>query len=520
MVRREIAAPAPAAAPAASAIAVLALAAAMLAGAPRVSAATPKRHEAQASEAPATRPFDIRFDEQVLEQYLVFRERGDASTDELKRWVRLPGNIELLRQGRAEGGLTPVLLEEAARVTVHGHDFPGPAVLGLFQAWNPVDLRVLFTEVKRREPAMAAEAEAAVAPYIPPGSSLPPLVVRFHLGGTWDGRTTDAVYINLGLYNKRGLENLPALDALLVHEIFHRAHGALFPGVEDWSSRQSALFSVLLRMQQEGIARHIEYQWLQAREVPAALPSEIDDAHLRMYEDGLRRAPEHARLFVDILAAIDAGNRDRARVLAAGGFQSGGPLYALGHLMAREIEARSGRAALAATVRTGPLAFLAAYQAAVPAAERILPAAIEERAADLARGYARDPLLASRTRRDGLRLLSQSKNKEAAAALKQAVAMDPTDAISAYNLACAEAIAGHSGKAMKWLRASFDRGFTDARHAAADDDLAGLRDRKDFKELLETQRQAGKASGDASPPGLRPDDLEVPGAVQDEPGGR
>jgi tetratricopeptide (TPR) repeat protein len=516
MARRALAAPAPAAAPAALVLASLAtLAAAVLAGGPVLFAAAPVRRDAPASEPPAARPFDIRFDEQVLEQYLVYRERGDASTDELKRWVRLPGNIELLRQGRSEGGLTPVLLEEAARVTVHGHDFPGPAVLGLFEAWNPVDLRVLFTEVKKREPEMAAEAEAAVAPYIPAGASLPPLLVRFHLGGTWDGRTTDAVYINLGLYNKRGLENLPALDALLVHEIFHRAHGAIFPGVEDWSSRQSALYSVLLRMQQEGIARHIEYQWLRAREVPAAL----DDAHVQMYEDGLRRAPEHARLFADILAAIDSGNRERARVLAAQGFQSGGPLYALGHTMAREIEARSGRAAVAETVRTGPLAFLSAYQAAVPATERILPPTLPGWAADLATGYARDPLLASKTRRDGLRLLEQSRNKEAAAVLTKAVEMDPTDAISAYNLACAEAVTGRSGKAMKWLREAFDRGFADARHAAADDDLARLRDRKDFKELLETQRRAGKPSQETSPPAIRPDDLEIPGAVQDEPGG-
>jgi len=511
---RARAARAPAAAPATPVLVAVALAAAMFAGRPVSFAAehhavsAPERR-APSSEAPA-RPFDIRFDEQVIEQYLVFRERGDASADELKRWVRLPGNFELLRQGRLEGGLTPDLLEEAARVTVHGRDFPGPAVLGTVEAWNPADLRVLFTEVKRREPGMAAAAEAAVAPYIPAGVTLPPLIVRFHLGGTWDGRTTDAVYINLGLYNKRGLEDLPALDALLVHEIFHRVHGVLYPGVEDWSSRQSALFSVLLRMQQEGMARHIEYQWLQAREVPAAL----DDAHLQMYGDGLRRAPEHARLFADILAAIDAGNRDRARVLAAQGFQSGGPLYALGHLMAREIETRSGRPALVGTVRTGPLAFLSAYLAAVPAAGRILPAEIEQWRADLVAGYARDPILASRSRRDGLKLLSQSKNKEAAAALKQAVALDPTDAISAYNLACAESIAGHSGKAMKWLRAAFERGFTDAKHAAADDDLARLHDRKDFKDLIEAQRRAGKPPGDTSQPALREDDLE-PGAVQD-----
>jgi hypothetical protein len=464
-------------------------------------AARPVPRDNPAGAAVPARPFDVRFDIEVLEQYLVFRERGDASLEELQRWVRLPGNTELLRQGRLEGGLTPDLLQEAARVTVRGQDFPGPAVLGAFEAWNPVDLRVLFDEVRRREPEMAAEAEAAIRPYLPAGLPLPPLLVRFHLGGTWDGRTTDAVYINLSLYNKRGLENLPALDALLVHELFHRAHGAIFPGVEDWSSRQSALYTVLLRMQQEGMARHIEYGWLQARAVPGA----VDNAHLEMYADGLRRAPEHARLLADILKAIDAGDRERARVLAAQGFRSGGPLYALGHAMARGIEAGAGPRALAATVTAGPLAFLRAYDAATPAGERLLPPGIDERAAALESGYGREPLLATRTRREGLRLLEQSKNAEARTALQHAVKMDPTDAISAYNLACAEALEGRSGKAMKWLREAFARGFADSKHAAVDDDLAPLRDRKDFRDLLAAQRPAGKGRGDSPAPIPRTD---------------
>ena len=447
--------------------------------------------------------FDVRFDNDVIEQYVVFRERGDATAEELKRWVRLPGNTELLRQGRIEGGMTPDLLEEAARVSIHGHDFPGPDVMGVFEAWSPVDLRVLYETVRRREPEMAAQAGAAIRPYIPPGVPLPPLFVRFHLGGTWDGRTTDAVYINLGLYNKRGIENLPALDALLVHELFHRAHGAIFPGVEDWSSRQSALYSVLLRMQQEGIARHIEYGWLQAREVPAAL----DAAHLEMYSDGLRRATEHARLLADILAALDRSDRERARVLAQQGFRSGGPLYALGQAMARAIEAASGPTGLAATVTGGPLAFLRAYEAAARGVEGLMPAGLAERAHELESGYGRDPLLATRTRRDGLKLLEQSKNREAKSALAAAVKMDPTDAISAYNLACAEALGGHAGKAMKWLTEAFDRGFGDVKHAAVDEDLASLRDRKDFNDLIRARRPG--SADPAPPPVPRPDDPDA-----------
>ena len=451
----------------------------------------------------AGRPIEVQFDDQVVERFLTFVERGDATPEELRRWVRLPGNVELLRQGRLEGGLTPDLLEEAARVGVRGAPFPGPPTLGVFPAWTPEELRALLEAVRGREPEMAAGGGTAIRPYLPAGAPLPPLVVRFHLGGSWDGRTTDAVYINLALYKERGLQNVSGLDALLVHELFHRAQGALLPSVEDWSSRQSALYTVLLRIQQEGIARHIEYGWLKAREVPGAL----DNSHLILYADGLRRAPEHARVLAEIVAALDAGDRERARRLAAEGFRSGGPLYAVGHAIAATIEERSGRPALTATVGTGPLAFLHAYEAAidgagaaasggVAAGRGLLPAALPDRLRDLQSGYGRDPLLASRARRDGLRLLAESKNGEAKEALHRSVELDPSDASSAYNLACAEALEGRERRAMKWLVEAFARGFDDTKHAATDDDLAALRQRRDFKNLM----AAHAPSGQAAPP--------------------
>ena len=505
--------------------ALLALALAL--GAVRPASAAPAVRRPTGVPPPAAASqlsFDIRFDDDVIERYLAFVERGDATAEELRLWVRLPGNLELLRQGRIEGGLTPDLLREAALVALRGNDFPGPGVLGSFPAWKPEDLRTLLDAVRRREPEMAAGAEAAIRPYLPAGVPLPPLNVRFHLGGSWDGRTTDAVYINLGLYKERGLENLSGLDTLLVHELFHRAQGALLPGVEDWSSRQSGLYTVLLRMQQEGMARHIEYGWLQARAAPGA----IDTSHRILYADGLDRAPVHARMLGAIVAALDACDRDRARLLAEEGFRSGGPLYALGHAIAQEIEKRSGRAALAATVSAGPIAFLRAYETAVegapgatsgtktseeaPRAGSLLDAPLPARLRELEAGYGRDPLLASRTRRDGLRLMTESRIGEAMEALRAAVTMDPTDATSAYNLACAEALDGHRRKAMKWLRAAFDRGFDDTKHAAADDDLVSLRERGDFKELLREHAPAAKRTvpeGEAPP--NPPDEPPAPG---------
>jgi len=49
---------------------------------------------------------------------------------------------------------------------------------------------------------------------------------------------------------------------------------------------------------------------------------------------------------------------------------------------------------------------------------------------------------------------------------------------------------------MKWLVEAFARGFDDTKHAAADDDLTVLRQRRDFKQLL----AAHAPSGQAAPP--------------------
>jgi hypothetical protein len=448
--------------------------------------------------------FDVRFDYEVVDRFLKFAERGAVTHEELAAWVRLPGNIELLRVGRSDGGLTPEILEEAAKVTLGGGVFPGPDVLGALRGGDWSVLHQIVDRLREREPEIAAEAARAVGPYLPRGSVLPPLVVRYHLGGSWDGRTTDAIYVNLTLFHARGLESLRGIDALLIHELFHRAQGALLPGIDDWSSRQSALYTVLLRMQQEGMARRIESEWLRIRPQPVPL----DQDHLIKYDDGLRRVHEHAAVLEAIVARVQAGDREGARLLAQEGFRAGGALYAVGDAMAGAIEARGGAAALAETVRRGPLRFVRAYENALgPGEASLLPASLAPLVRDLEAGYGRDPVLASRSRRQGLMLLSQDKREEAAATLEQAVRFDPTDSTSAYNLACAEALSARPRRAMKWLKEAFARGFDNTRHAATDQDLETLRDRSDFQRLLETHPQAAAPGEPARP---RPDEPTGP----------
>src|SRR5262249_20303378 len=104
-----------------------------------------ERHAAPGPE------LELRFDYDVIDQILKFAGRGIASRDELERWVRLPGNLELLRQGRIERDLTPDLLKEAARVIVGGGTFPGPGTLGTLSGSDWGAVRQTLAAVRARE---------------------------------------------------------------------------------------------------------------------------------------------------------------------------------------------------------------------------------------------------------------------------------------------------------------------------------------------------------------------------------
>lgn len=79
----------------------------------------------------------------------------------------------------------------------------------------------------------------------------------------------------------------------------------------------------------------------------------------------------------------------------------------------------------------------------------------------------------------------------AAAALPQAIAVlevaseiRPDEPTVWYNLACARARAGKTGKALDALEAAVGRGFSDAKSMASDPDLASLRTNERFKAIV------------------------------------
>jgi tetratricopeptide (TPR) repeat protein len=433
-------------------------------------------------EPPKPVSLDIRFDHDVVDQILSFAARGIATNEELDRWVHLPGNLELLRQGRIDHDLPPEVLKEAARVIVGGGTFPGPGTLGTLSGSDWAALRQMLAAVRAREDDLKLQVESVLAPYLPRDRPLPPLVVHFHLGGSWDGRTTEAVFINLTLFVTRGQRSLAGLDALLVHELFHCVHNALQPSIEDYSSRQAALYSVLMRIQQEGTARHLEYDYLRAR-TPA---DAIDATNLARYEDGHRRAGEAAAVLAAIEASIEGNQIEKAHLQTIDALQGGGPLYAIGHVMAEAIDRSGGPPALGLTLVDGPVAFARAYLEVVAktGGVSVLPAGLPDRLSEEERGYGRAPVAAAQARRRGLALLEQGQRREAAKVLQESIDLDPTDATSAYNMACVWALEGRRGRALKWLEESFDRGFDNFKHVATDQDLMSLRNDTRLAALL------------------------------------
>ena len=109
---------------------------------------------------------------------------------------------------------------------------------------------------------------------------------------------------------------------------------------------------------------------------------------------------------------------------------------------------------------------------------------LEPAARTLERALATDP--AHRAARLDLAevLVRLERWREALPHLERCVAGDPADAVSAYNLACLLARDGRAEEALRALRRAVDAGYDRWERMAEDPDLAPLRGRPEFEELM------------------------------------
>jgi len=88
----------------------------------------------------------------------------------------------------------------------------------------------------------------------------------------------------------------------------------------------------------------------------------------------------------------------------------------------------------------------------------------------------------------GLWLLDQHKYEEGLEAFEALLELNPTGSLILYNLACAEALLGHSERALDYLSRSIDCGYSNLAHMEVDSDLDSIRSLDSYAKLAESLR--------------------------------
>jgi tetratricopeptide (TPR) repeat protein len=78
--------------------------------------------------------------------------------------------------------------------------------------------------------------------------------------------------------------------------------------------------------------------------------------------------------------------------------------------------------------------------------------------------------------------------------LLQQYSMNPSNSITLYNLACAEARLGNIDQALKYFKDSIQNGYSDVEHIKKDTDLDSLRNNEEFKNIISELEKNPKTS--------------------------
>jgi hypothetical protein len=148
----------------------------------------------------------------------------------------------------------------------------------------------------------------------------------------------------------------------LIHELFHSGYGACQPARTE-PGLAGRVHSLLETLQNEGMATYVAWR-------ASGLYPDPGNRDYRMLED----PDEVRRLRAEVNGILAAGSRLGSAELGRLSRETGilkRAYYVVGAHMARVIERKAGREGLVATVSAGPLSYVMAYNASVPAGERI-----------------------------------------------------------------------------------------------------------------------------------------------------
>lgn len=161
-------------------------------------------------------------------------------------------------------------------------------------------------------------------------------------------------------------------DNLLIHELFHRGQRAYQPTSHENESKDSAMDQFYINLLIEGTATYVAYNAL--KEFPNVDPLIRNDYRLLQDANTLNRLREKLNGIlkkVPSLVATEAGQKEFMDSLWQVG-STDRAFYVVGWYMAKTIDEKLGRDALAGTIPKGPRAFLHTYNSLVDEKLRVL----------------------------------------------------------------------------------------------------------------------------------------------------
>ncbi len=434
----------------------------------------------------------LEFDARVPEDLVRLVEGKIIDDDSLDAWVDLPGNAELLRLGASRGDLDREELRENLWHSILGHRSRRGTGLGSL-AFDPLaDLTEMIGELRTRESEIARRVAERVESYLPEEAPEIHAVVRLHLGGTWDARAPDDIYLNLSLFHSYAPPWFDAVEALIAHEVTHLVHRRL-DGPPDGADAPEGLFAVALaQIHSEGIARQVGHGLFDGQAPPgtyAAFALRRENDGLAGFADALGRADDLRRTCLVLKDTATC----RRRIVS--GLWQGGDTYAAGHGMAQAIESALGRRTLASTLSAGAARFFELYAQATRMLPGLPPLGDEfEKSLPAAASYLAARREAWLLRKEARDAHLRGDYQAAEAALRRLISRDDRDPTAAYNLACALARQGNSEGAVEWLERAVGLGYADRGHMESDPDLDSLRGAKAYRRLVETMGTAAVRS--------------------------
>ncbi|MEN0652946.1 MULTISPECIES: DUF5700 domain-containing putative Zn-dependent protease [Hyphobacterium] len=302
--------------------------------------------------------FTIGFDFTALDALTPIL-RGEGGEADVEAALELPSVQAIVRkqtQVHEDRSTTGRLREELiawqagseAEIEDPVYPFPDDETLDAMEA--------SLTPLRADPDALMAPACERLAAYVPAGYDTP-LQSVFVMGVNSAGFAFGDPVLYIGFHRMH--DDLPALELVLVHELYHGAQGAMRPVPE---GLEEALSETDWRA-----LEYLNYGYLEGSATWVANPADFegDGEMLAYFQDRLERGVgERANLFTLFEASLyqlanDPTTDPRRHYFA--GFTGDERNYNVGYIIAREIEAHYGRERLAGVMRESPTAFYRLY---------------------------------------------------------------------------------------------------------------------------------------------------------------